>query len=273
MITLNEIKDSADFIRPFLGSERYEIGLILGTGFSNILDNLEIIKKIPYSEIPVFPHSTVSGHKGNLYLGKLQGKPIIVMQGRFHYYEGYSMQQVTFPIRVMGLLGINRLILTNASGGVNTSYRVGDIMIVKDHLNLLPEHPLRGLNIEELGPRFPGMIDAYDPELRAIALQVARNMDLPVHEGVYAALQGPSYETKAEYHWLRTIGADAVGMSTVPEVIVARHMNISCLGISLITNGTSAESDWVTSHNEVLSVGEQRKEQLKTLLEGIISRL
>lgn len=273
MITLNAIKDSADFIRPFLNGMDYEIGVVLGTGFGDILESMEVVKMIPYSEIPGFPRSTVSGHKGNLYIGTLQGNKILVMQGRFHYYEGYSMQQVTFPIRVLGMLGIRKLIMTNASGGVNLSYRVGDIMVISDHLNLLPEQPLRGKNIDELGPRFPGMIDAYDPNLRRIAMQAASDVGLPVREGVYAALQGPSYETKAEYHWLRTIGADAVGMSTVPEVIVARHMNIACLGISLITNGTATENELITSHSEVLSVGERRKIQLKMLLEGIISRL
>ncbi|MGL5682059.1 MAG: purine-nucleoside phosphorylase [Marinifilaceae bacterium] len=273
MTILDEIKSSVNYLRERLGKDTFPVGIVLGTGFGDVVEEMEIEETIPYTDIPCFPKSSVAGHKGNLLAGTIAGQSVLVMQGRFHFYEGHSMSEVTHGIRVMKMLGVDTLLLTNAAGGVNTGYRMGDIMVLNDHINLLPEHPLRGENMNSFGPRFPGMSDAYDANLRSIAIDEAIKANLPVNEGVYAALQGPSYETKAEYKWLRIIGADAVGMSTVPEVIVARHCDIRCLGISLITNSTATEAEIATTHGEVLSVGEMRKKQLKQLLKRIIARL
>ena len=250
---LEKIKNSAQYIRPFLGDEEYNIGLILGTGLSGLGEIMELKHSLPYREIPHFPVSTVEGHKGNLLIGKLNGKNLIAMQGRFHYYEGYSMQEVTFPIRVLHAIGIRQLFVSNAAGGVNPSFSSGDLMVITDHINLFPEHPLRGHNWEELGPRFPAMTNAYSPRL--------------------ILLQGPSFETPAEYNWLRIIGGDAVGMSTIPEILVARHMGMECFGISVITNSTAKPEHIQTSHAEVQDVGNAAQPRLSALLKEIISQL
>jgi len=213
-----------------------KIGIILGTGLGALVNEIEIDLSIPYGDIPHFPVSTVESHQGKLLIGKLNGVPVIVMQGRFHYYEGYSMQEVTFPVRVMKLLGVNTLIISNASGGVNPSFSVSDLMLVTDHINLLPEHPLRGKNDSNLGPRFPDMSDAYDVKLIELAKQVGQELGIKLQEGVYTAVQGPTLETQAEYKYLRIIGSDTVGMSTVPENIVARHMGMRVFAISVITD-------------------------------------
>ena len=243
---LGKIKDSAAYISRFLEGEKYRIGIILGTGLGELGKSIEIKHTIPYAGIPHFPVSTVQGHKGNLLIGKFGGKNVIAMQGRFHFYEGYPMQEVTFPIRVLHELGVKYLFVSNAAGGVNTqflvgirclfvsnasgginpSFRTGDLMIITDHINLFPEHPLRGKNIDELGPRFPGMTDAYSPRIIRLAEECGKKLGIPLQHGVYAGLQGPSFETPAEYNWIRVIGGDAVGMSTVPEIIVARHMGM-----------------------------------------------
>jgi purine-nucleoside phosphorylase len=213
-----------------------KIGIILGTGLGALVNEIEIEHSIPYGDIPHFPVSTVESHQGRLLIGKLNGVPVMVMQGRFHYYEGYTMQEVTFPVRVMKLLGVNTLIISNASGGVNPSFSVSDLMLVTDHINLLPEHPLRGKNDSNLGPRFPDMSDAYDLKLIELAKQVGQELGIKLQEGVYTAVQGPTLETQAEYKYLRIIGSDTVGMSTVPENIVARHMGMRVFAISVITD-------------------------------------
>ncbi|MDH5365795.1 MAG: purine-nucleoside phosphorylase [Cyclobacteriaceae bacterium] len=232
---LEKIKEAVEYIK-----NQYEVkpkfGIILGTGLGSLVNEVEVEKTIEYKDIPHFPLSTVETHSGKLIFGKLSGKQVVVMKGRFHYYEGYDMDQVTFPVRVMKLLGIEKLFISNAAGGLNPEYQVSDLMILNDHINLLPEHPLRGENINELGDRFPDMSDAYDEHLIEKALSIATEKGIRVHQGVYAAVSGPALETKAEYKYLRIIGADAVGMSTIPENIVARHMGLPCFAISVITD-------------------------------------
>ena len=226
--TSNFLKDRTDF-NP-------EIGIILGTGLGGLVDEINISHSISYEEIPNFPTSTVEGHKGKLIFGELGGKNVVAMQGRFHFYEGYSMNEVVFPVRVLKFLGIEKLIVSNASGGVNPSFEIGDIMIISDHINLFPSNPLIGPNIEELGTRFPDMSDAYDHALIKKAEAISKELNIKIVKGVYAGLTGPTLETPAEYSYIRKIGADAVGMSTVPEVIAARHMKIPCFGVSVITD-------------------------------------
>lgn len=270
---LGKIKDSAAYISRFLEGGCYNIGIILGTGLGELGKFIEIRHTIPYAAIPHFPLSTVQGHKGNLLIGKFGGKNVIAMQGRFHFYEGYSMQEVTFPVRVLHEIGIKQLFVSNAAGGVNTSFLVGDLMVITDHINLFPEHPLRGKNIDELGPRFPGMTEAYSPRIRKIAAACADRLGIKLQYGVYAGLQGPSFETPAEYNWLRIIGGDAVGMSTIPEIIVARHMDMECFGISVITNSTTSPELIKTNHAEVQDIGNTAQPRLSALLREIISNL
>lgn len=226
---------SIDYIRSQTKVQP-KIGIILGTGLGKLVNDIQIDCAIEYGKIPHFPVSTVESHQGKLIFGTLSGVPVMVMQGRFHYYEGYSLQEVTFPVRVMKLMGIERLFISNASGGLNPDYQISDLMIQSDHINLLPDHPLRGKNDERFGPRFPDMSDAYDASMIALAQQIAKSKNIPYQTGVYAAVQGPTLETTAEYIYLRTIGADAVGMSTVPENIVARHMGIPVFAVSVITD-------------------------------------
>lgn len=270
---LQKIKDSADYIARFLNGEKYTVGIILGTGLGELGKAIEIRHTIPYAAIPHFPVSTVQGHQGNLLIGQFGGKNVIAMQGRFHFYEGYPMQEVTFPVRVLHQLGVNRLFVSNAAGGVNTNFRVGDLMVITDHINLFPEHPLRGKNLEELGPRFPGMTDAYSPHLIALADEVAIEQGIALRKGVYAGLQGPSFETPAEYHWIRVIGGDAVGMSTVPEIIVARHMGMECFGVSVITNSTASPELIKTDHEEVQGIGNSAQPKMTALFREIIRKL
>ncbi len=270
---LQKIKDSAAYIYRFLDKEKYTIGIILGTGLGELGKSIEIRHAIPYADIPHFPVSTVEGHKGNLLIGQFGGKNVIAMQGRFHFYEGYPMQEVTFPVRVLHQLGVTRLFVSNAAGGVNTNFLVGDLMIITDHINLFPEHPLRGKNIDELGPRFPGMTDAYSPNLIRLAEECGRELGIKLQKGVYAGLQGPSFETPAEYHWIRVIGGDAVGMSTVPEIIVARHMGMECFGMSVITNSTASPELIKTDHEEVQDIGNTAQPRMTALFRAIISKL
>lgn len=270
---LQKIKDSAAYISRFLDKEKYTIGIILGTGLGELGKAIELRHTIPYAAIPNFPVSTVEGHKGNLLIGQFGGKNVIAMQGRFHFYEGYPMQEVTFPVRVLHQLGVTRLFVSNAAGGVNTNFLVGDLMIITDHINLFPEHPLRGKNINELGPRFPGMTDAYSPELIRIAEECGKELGIKLQKGVYAGLQGPSFETPAEYRWIRVIGGDAVGMSTVPEIIVARHMGMECFGMSVITNSTASPELIKTNHEEVQDIGNTAQPRMTALFQAIISRL
>jgi purine-nucleoside phosphorylase len=269
---LEKIKETTTFLQgqiDFLP----EVGIILGTGLGGLVKEIEIIKAIPYETIPNFPVSTVEGHSGKLIFGTLGGKKIVAMQGRFHYYEGYNMKEVTFPVRVMKFLGVQRLFVSNASGGVNPDYEIGDLMVVKDHINLFPENPLHGPNIAELGVRFPDMSDAYNSAMIEKAQQIAAINNIKVQVGVYAGLTGPTLETPAEYVYIRNIGADTVGMSTVPEVIVARHMGIPCFAISIITDlGVPGKIVKVT-HEDVQSVAEVAEPKMTLIMKELISQL
>ncbi len=252
------------------------IALILGSGLGPLAEAVAAEAVIPYAELPDWPVSTVPGHAGRLIFGHLEGQPVMVMQGRAHFYEGYPLAQVTLPIRVMQRLGVEILIVTNAAGAVNPAYQPGELMLIADHLNLMGiagENPLRGPNLDALGPRFPDMSRAYDPELRALAREVARAEGLPLHEGVYAGLAGPSFETPAELRFLRAVGVDAVGMSTVPEVIVARHGGTRVLGISGISNRANLDGSTVTTHEEVLAAGRVLVPRLTALVRGVLRRL
>lgn len=247
-----------------------EMGIVLGSGLGGFAEVMEEAVSIPYRDIPHFPVSTVEGHKGELVFGKVNGKPVVAMQGRFHYYEGYSMQEVTFPIRVMQVLGVTGLIVTNASGGINSSYRPGDLVLIKDHLNFMGENPLRGANHSNLGPRFPDLSEGYDLEWRQKALTVAREIGIHPQEGVYAAMSGPSYETPAEIRYLRTAGADLVGMSTVPEVIVANHGGMRVLGISCVTNMAAGILPQRLSHAEVMETAERIEKQFIRFVQALV---
>jgi len=232
---LKEINESVGFIRRHIAKDP-EAGIILGTGLGGLTSEINIEKELPYSEIPNFPVSTVEGHKGQLIFGTLGGKQIVAMQGRFHYYEGWSMQEIVFPIRVMKALGIKVLFVSNASGGLNPGFEVGDVMFITDHINLPGTNPLIGRNDDEVGPRFPDMSEAYDRIILDKACDIASRAGIPFRTGVYAAVTGPTFETPAEYRYIHTIGADAVGMSTVPEVIAARHMNVPVFAVSVISD-------------------------------------
>lgn len=269
---LQKIEQSVDYLKQILRQE-YAVGVVLGSGLGGLVGAMTVEHTIPYSEIPNFPVSTVKGHSGNLLAGWFGGKRVLVMQGRFHYYEGYTMQQVTFPIRVLSKLGVKCLFVSNAAGGVNREFLVGDMMVITDHINLFPEQPLRGRNLDEFGERFPTMVDAYSPRLRTIAEEQAKRLGFKLVNGVYAGLQGPSYETPAEYNWLRIIGADAVGMSTVPEIIVARHSGIECFGMSVITNSTASPEKIKTNHCEVQDVGDSVQPKMTALFSSIIENM
>jgi purine-nucleoside phosphorylase len=250
-------------------------GLILGSGLNTLADSIEDGVVIPYSEIPHFPVATVEGHAGRLVIGRLEGQPIVVMQGRAHYYEGYSMAEIAFPVRVMQVLGIETLIVTNAAGGLNPTFRPGDVMLITDHINLIGIgglNPLRGPNLDGFGPRFPDMSEAYSAQLRALARQVADGADVSLREGVYICLAGPSFETPADVRFLRTIGVDAVGMSTVPEVIVARHGGTAVLGLSGISNVLPIEGapPAETTHEEVLEAGRMLAPRLEAIVRGVL---
>lgn len=252
------------------------IGLILGSGLGALADAVEAEAVIPYQDLPYWPVSTVAGHAGRLILGRLEGRPVMVMQGRAHYYEGYSMAQVTLPVRVMQRMGVEMLIVTNAAGAVNPDFQPGDLMLIVDHLNLIGmagPNPLRGPNLDAFGPRFPDMSQAYDRALMALAREVAREEGLPLREGVYVSLAGPSFETPADLRFLRTVGVDAVGMSTVPEVIVARHGSTRVLGISGISNKANLDGNTVTTHEEVLAAGKLLAPRLTALVRGVLRRL
>lgn len=267
---LNRIRESVAFIRDKTGFQP-EAGIVLGSGLGGLVKELNVEHTLPYSDIPNFPVSTVEGHGSNLLLGTLNGIRVAVMQGRFHFYEGYSMQEVAFPIRVMGLLGIKRLYLSNASGGMNPEFEVGDLMIIDDHINLMGTNPLIGKNIDELGPRFPDMSAPYDPDMIARALAIAGKLGIDCKTGVYAAVTGPTYETRAEYKYIRTIGADCVGMSTVPEVIAARHMNLPVFAISIITDMGGQEEVQVITHEEVLRVAKKAEEKMTSILRQLVA--
>ena len=254
-------------------TETPRIAIILGSGLGAFADDFENAVSIPYEDITGFPRSTAAGHAGRLVIGKIDQVPLMAMQGRVHFYEGYSLEQVTFPIRVFKLLGIKTLILTNASGGVNVQFSQGALMIISDHLNLLGDNPLRGPNDTRFGPRFPDMTAVYSPELQEIVIEEAKALNVEVRRGIYAALAGPSYETPAEIHLMRTLGADAVGMSTVPEAIVARHMDLEVLGISCITNMAAGLSDEPINHDDVMATGDRVRETFTQLLRKVVGRI
>ncbi|HEY6247626.1 MAG TPA: purine-nucleoside phosphorylase [Pyrinomonadaceae bacterium] len=254
-------------------TETPRIAIILGSGLGAFADDFENAVGISYEDITGFPRSTAEGHAGRLVIGKIDQVPLMAMQGRVHFYEGYSLEQVTFPIRVFKLLGIKTLILTNASGGVNVQFSQGALMIISDHLNLLGDNPLRGPNDTRFGPRFPDMTAVYSPELQEIVIEEAKALNVEVRRGIYAALAGPSYETPAEIHLMRTLGADAVGMSTVPEAIVARHMDLEVLGISCITNMAAGISDEPINHDDVMATGDRVRETFTQLLRKIVGRI
>jgi purine-nucleoside phosphorylase len=250
-----------------------KIGLVLGSGLGAFADELSEATRIPYENIPFFPRSTAIGHAGQMVIGKVGAVPVAVMQGRVHLYEGYSVQEVAFPVRVMGLMGIHSLMLTNAAGGINLEYKQGALVVLTDHLNLQGQNPLVGANDERLGQRFPDMTQAYFKPYREIALAAAKQLGKPMHQGIYAGLLGPSYETPAEIRYLRTIGADLVGMSTVPEVIAARHMGLKVLAISCVTNMAAGILDQVINHEEVLKTGERVKEDFVELLRAVLPKI
>jgi purine-nucleoside phosphorylase len=254
-------------------SHKPTIGLVLGSGLGVLAEEIEDATVIPYGEIPHFTTSTVVGHKGQLVIGNLQGKCVIAMQGRFHYYEGHGLDAVTFPIRVMKAMGVETIIVTNAAGGINTDFASGNLMIIKDHINFTFRNPLIGPNDETLGVRFPDMSEAYSRDLRDLAKEVARDLGVEVREGIYLGLIGPSYETPAEIRMFRTLGADAVGMSTVPEVIVARHMGMNVLGISCISNMAAGILPQPLSHEEVMETTERVKNQFLALVKGVLARM
>ena len=254
-------------------TETPRVAVILGSGLGGFADDFEDLVGIPYEEIPGFARSTAQGHAGRLVIGKIDQVPLVAMQGRVHYYEGYSLEQVTFPVRVFKLLGIKTLILTNAAGGVNVQLSQGALMVLSDHLNLMGDNPLRGSNDNRFGPRFPDMTAVYSPELQAMVIEEARGLNIEVRRGIYAALAGPSYETPAEIHLMRNLGADAVGMSTVPEAIVARHMDIEVLGISCITNMAAGISDEPINHEEVMATGNRVRETFTELLRKVIGAI
>lgn len=271
-MTFEEIKETADYLKNKTGFKP-TTGIILGTGLGALVNDVDIETGVPYEEIPHFPVSTVEGHKGRLIFGYLSGVPVVIMQGRFHYYEGYSMQQITFPVRVMKLLGIKNLLISNAAGAINQTYEISDLMILKDHINLLPENPLRGANLDQLGPRFPDMSNPYEKNFIAKALDICKEHQIPVHSGVYTVIQGPNLETEAEYNYMSVIGADAVGMSTVPENIVSKHMGIPCFAVSVITD------KWIPGHLEevtiekVLSAAAVAEPRLTLLIKNLISKI
>lgn len=247
-----------------------ETGIILGTGLGGLVKEIETETELPYKDIPNFPVSTVQGHSGKLIFGKLAGKNVVAMQGRFHYYEGYTMQQVVFPVRIMKMLGIKQLFLSNAAGGMNPAFSIGEIMLINDHINLFPANPLIGKNIDELGPRFPDMSEPYCRKLLSLAKKIAEKNNIQVAEGVYAGLSGPTFETPAEYKYLHFIGADAVGMSTVPEVIAARHMNIPCFAVSIITDLGVQGKIIETTHEEVQKIAAQSEPKMTLIIKELL---
>lgn len=268
---LEKINQTAEYIRSRVG-DMPKTAIILGTGLGALVDHIEDKQYIPYKEIPNFPVSTVEGHSGNLIFGKLGNKRVMAMQGRFHYYEGYEMKQVTFPIRVMKALGIKTLFVSNAAGGMNPEFIIGDIMIITDHINLFPEHPLHGKNYDELGPRFPDMSEAYSRRLVKQATEIAAEKGIRVMHGVYVGTQGPTFETPAEYRYFHIIGGDAVGMSTVPEVIVARHSGIEVFGVSVITDlGVEGIVEEV-SHEEVQKAARAAQPKMMEIMTELVNR-
>jgi purine-nucleoside phosphorylase len=269
---LEKISSTSEYIKGRL-NDKPDFGIVLGSGLGGLVNEIEITTSIPYTEIPNFPVSTVKGHGGNLIYGILGGKKVLALQGRFHYYEGYSMQEVAFPIRVMIALGIKKLILSNASGGMNPDFNIGDVVIINDHINLMPSNPLMGKNYDELGPRFPDMSEPYDSKMISLAKNIADKLNIRNHTGVYAGVPGPCFETPAEYKFIRTIGADIVGMSTIPEVIVARHQRIPCFAISIVTDLGGFDEIQKVSHEEVLKVATAAESKMTSIIKELLKSI
>jgi len=265
-------RETMEYIRRYYQGS-VEIGIVLGTGLGRLAESIEKEVQLAYNFIPHFPISTVESHFGRLIFGTLGGKKVVAMQGRFHYYEGYTMYQITYPIRIMKLLGAHTLLLSNAAGAVNLTYKLGDLMIIRDHINLLPENPLRGINLDQFGPRFPDMSQPYDRTLIAKAKSIAQNLGIPVQEGVYAAVQGPNLETAAEYRYLRIIGADVVGMSTVPECIVANHMGMRVFAMSIVTDIGDPDNLKPVSLEEIIQVANQAEPKLTQIFTELVRSL
>lgn len=269
---LETIKQTSDYLKNKIG-EIPSTSIILGTGLGELANEIDNKTEIPYSEIPNFPISTVEGHSGKLIIGTLGGKRILAMQGRFHFYEGYSMKEVTFPVRVFQALGVKYLFVSNAAGGMNPSFDIGDIMLIEDHINMFPEHPLRGKNYDELGTRFPDMSEAYDKKLRMMAMQIANEKNIKLQHGVYVGVQGPTFETPAEYQFFRVIGGDAVGMSTVPEVIVANHAKMKVLAFSIITDLGVPGKIVEVSHEEVQEAAKIAQPKMAEIMRAIVQKI
>jgi purine-nucleoside phosphorylase len=270
---LESIQRTTQYIKSRIGDFEPEIGIILGTGLGGLVNEVEVEKQLMYSNIPDFPISTLEFHSGKLIFGTLAGKKVVAMQGRLHYYEGYSMQQITFPVRVLKMLGIKTLIVSNASGALNPEFRKGDLMIIEDHINLQPHNPLIGRNESELGPRFPDMSEPYKKELIGKALNIAKENNITAHKGVYVAVTGPNLETRAEYRFLRIIGGDAVGMSTVPEVIVANHMGLPVFAISVLTDEGFPDTLMPVSVEDILAIAHEAEPKMTLILKNLIAGL
>jgi len=269
---LKKIQETVNYIQTQIDIAP-KIGIVLGTGLANFTNEIKISCSIPYDEIPNFPVSTVKGHHGQLIFGHIHDTPVVALKGRFHFYEGYSTQEVTFPIRVLKSLGIEHIFLSNASGGTNADFSVGDMMIIEDHINLTGQNPLIGVNDDKLGPRFPDMSEVYNSSLIKLAEAISSELGLNCQKGVYAAVTGPNYETQAEYKYIRIIGADAVGMSTVPEAIVARHMDLSCFAVSVISDlGVGDEIEYIT-HDGVIDAASLAEPKMTKLILEMIKRL
>ena len=267
------VKEAADYIFKQI-QEKPELGLVTGTGLSDFADHLQVKKSIPYESIPHFPLSTVKSHAGELVFAEYAGKELVILKGRFHYYEGYSMQELTLPIRVLAELGIHTLFLTNISGGLNSAFKLADLVVVKDHINLMPDNPLRGLNDDKYGPRFPVLLDVYSQDLRQKVIQLSNKNNISIHEGVYVSLQGPSLETRAEYAYLKMIGGDLVGMSTVPEVIVAAQIGLEICVISCVSNlASDPENIEHEDLDALLETARQGGEKLTVLLKALIEEM
>jgi purine-nucleoside phosphorylase len=274
MLLYDQIQEAVQYINKVTSNFQAQFGIILGTGLGNLSDEIERIAEIDYKDIPHFPVSTVMTHKGKLIIGYLAGHKVIAMAGRFHYYEGYSMQQVTFPVRVLKFLGIERLFISNISGSTNQHIHAGDVVFIRDHINLQPENPLRGVNDERLGPRFPEMLKTYDRDLNQKAIAIAKENGFQSHEGIYVALQGPNLETPAEYDFLHRIGGDVVGMSTVPEVIVAQHMGLAIMVISVVSNKCyPTENIKSSSIAEMIQIANEGGEKLGVIIKGLLGIL
>jgi purine-nucleoside phosphorylase len=273
---MNQIVEKIEQTARFLEEKGFtgaSTAIVLGTGLGSFIDRVEVLQQISYNEIPHFPTSTVESHKGKLILAAVGNKKILVMQGRFHYYEGYNMQQITFPVRVFKAVGITSLLLSNASGGMNPAYKKGDLVLLTDHINLQPENPLRGMNEPALGPRFPDMSQPYDTRLNKLFIKTALELSVPLKQGIYVAVPGPNLETRAEYRFLRVIGADMVGMSTVPEVIVAGQTGLSCAAVSVITDECDPDNLQPVNIEEIIAVAAKADQKLSTLFKKVIEQL